>query len=932
MKSLTNSPNLGLGTRLLRARAALAIGAAVSIALVGVAPQGLAQTPPQTPTKITSVEGITEYRLANGLKVLLFPDGSQPTVTVNVTYLVGSRHEGYGETGMAHLLEHMLFKGTAKRTGIMGELTNHGAQFNGTTSYDRTNYFETMTATDENLRWALDMESDRMVNSRVSRKDLDTEMTVVRNEFERGENSPGRVLEERVLSTAYLWHGYGRSTIGALSDIERVPIEKLQAFYRNYYQPDNAVLVIAGKFDEAKTLGWIQETFGAIPKPARALSATYTEEPVQDGEREVNLQRVGDNQVLMMAYHVPAGADPDSSAVDVLAAILDEPPAGRLYKALIETKKAISVRAENNQLHDPGYLLFAADIRKEGSLSDVQQTMQAVLDGIVKEPPNKEELDRVLTRRKKDFELLFNNPQRVALLMSEWASMGDWRLMFLDRDRTEKLTPEDIERVARKYLKASNLTVGRFTPSETAPDRAVVPPVPDVSAMLSNYAGRAAVAQGEAFDPTPANIESRIQRVTLPNGLKLVMLPKKTRGASVTVTLALHYGDEKSVFDKGTAAEFTGAMLMRGTQKHTRQQLQDELDTLKAQMSANASDNDASLNLTTIHASIVPALRLAAEVLRQPAFVESEFEQLRQASLGRTEGGMKEPGALAPLALRRHLIRYPAGDPRAVSTFEEDIANIKKLTLADVKSFYHDFFGASNAELAIVGDFDPAEVRKVVEQELGTWKSPAPYQLVLRKRDAVTATDQTIETPDKANAVFMAGMTLAMNQDDPDYPALMFANRMLGGDLKSRLWLRIREKEGFSYGVGSAFVAATRSPFAQFMVQATAVPQNIPKVEDAFKDELAKVLKDGFTDDEVAAAKKTYLDQRMLGRTQDAGLARTLALNEQFGWTMAREADLESKVAALTTAQVNAAVRKHLDPTAISYFKAGDFKKAGVTQ
>jgi len=895
------------------------------IAFVGIASTGLAQT------KVTSVEGITEYRLDNGLKVLLFPDSSKPTVTVNVTYLVGSRYEGYGETGMAHLLEHMLFKGTAKRDGIMGELSNHGAQFNGTTSYDRTNYFETLTATDENLRWALEMEADRMVNSRVSRKDLDTEMTVVRNEFERGENSPERVLEERVVATAYLWHSYGRSTIGARSDIEKVPIERLQAFYRNYYQPDNAVLVVAGKLDEAKTLGWIKETFGAIPKPSRTLTPTYTEEPVQDGERDVTLQRVGDNQLLMMAYHVPAGSDPDSAAMDVLTAILDEAPAGRMYKALVESKKAISVRGENNQLHDAGYLLFAAEVRKEGSLNDVRQTMQGVLDGIVKEPPNKEEIDRVLTRRKKDFELLFNNPQRVALLMSEWASMGDWRLMFLDRDRTEKVTPEDIARVANRYLKASNLTVGRFMPVETAPGRAEVNPTPDVAAMLKGYAGRAAVEQGEAFDPTPANIESRIQRVTLPNGLKLVMLPKKTRGGTVTASLALHYGDEKSVFDKGTAAQFTGAMLMRGTQKHTRQQLQDALDQLKAQMNANAADNDANLSVATIRGSIVPALRLAAEVLRQPAFPETEFEQLRQASLGRIEGSLKEPGALAPQALRKHLIRYPAGDPRGVTTFEEDIANTKKLTLADVKKFYSDFFGASNAELAIVGDFDPAEVRKVVEQEFGTWKSPAPYQLVLRKRDAVMPVDQMIETPDKANAVFMAGFTMSMNQDDPDYPALMFANRMLGGDLKSRLWLRIREKEGFSYGVGSALIASARSPFAQFMVQATAVPQNILKVEDAFKDEIAKMLKDGFTDAEVAAAKKSYLEERMLGRTQDAGLARTLAQNEQFGWTMARDADLDSKVIALTPAQINATVRKYLDPAAISYFKAGDFKKAGIT-
>ncbi len=891
-----------------------------------------AQTPGSAPTKVASVEGITEYKLDNGLKVLLFPDSTQPKVTVNVTYLVGSRFEGYGESGMAHLLEHMLFKGTSKREGIMGELSNHGAQFNGTTSLDRTNYFETVTATDENLRWALDMEADRMVNSRVSRKDLDSEMTVVRNEFERGENNPRRVLEERVVATAFLWHSYGRSTIGARSDIEHVPIERLQAFYRNYYQPDNAILIVAGKFDEPKTLGWIKDTFGAIPKPTRTLIPTYTEEPVQDGEREVTLQRVGDNQLLMMAYHVPAGADPDSAVIDVLSSVLDDAPSGRLYKALVESKKAISVRGENSQQHDAGYLMFSAEVRKEGSLDDVRKTMESVLEGVVKEPPSKDEIDRILTRRKKDFELMFNNSQRVALLLSEWTSMGDWRLMFLDRDRTEKVMPADVARVAKAYLKPSNRTVGLFIPTDTEPERAEVHPAPDVTAMVGNYTGRAAVEAGEAFDPSPANIDARTQRVTLPGGLKLALLPKKTRGGTVTATLVLHFGDEKNVFGKGTAAQFAGAMLMRGTQKHTRQQLQDELDQLKTQMTATGGENDATVSLTTIRANLPAALRLAAEVLRQPAFPESEFEQLRQASLGRVENNRKEPGALAPLALRRHLIRYPVGDPRAVTTFEEDIDNIQKVTLADTRKFYQDFYGASHGEFAVVGDFDPAEVRKVIETELGDWKSPATYQLVLRTRDQVNAANQMIETPDKANAVFMAGFTLAMNEDAPDYPDLMFANQMFGGDLKSRLWRRIREKEGYSYGVQSAFVASSRSEFAQFMVQATCVPQNILKVEAAFQDELAKLLKSGFADQEVAEAKTTYLEQRAIGRSQDAGLVRQLARNAQFDWTMAHDADLEAKVAALTTAQLNAVVRKYLDPAAISYFKAGDFKKAGITQ
>src|SRR5262249_11149910 len=359
-------------------------------------------------TKVTSVEGITEYRLDNGMTVLLFPDNSGPQATGNVTYLVRSRHEGQGETGMAHLLEHMLFKGTSKHGDLMGELRTHGAEFNGSTWLDRTNYFETMTAGDENLRWAVEMEADRMVNSRVSRQDLDNEMTVVRNEFENGENSPPRILEERVFSTAYLWHAYGHSPIGSRSDIEHVPIENLQAFYRKYYQPDNAVLLIAGKFDPDKTLGWINEAFSKIPKPTRVLSPTYTIEPTQDGEREVVLRRVGEEQLLMMAYHIPAGSHPDPAPLELLAGIMAEQPSGRLYKALVDSKKAVAVAAENDQMHDPGLFMFNARLRKDGNLEDAEKTMLSVIDGVIKEAPSKEEVDRARARILKDIELLFN--------------------------------------------------------------------------------------------------------------------------------------------------------------------------------------------------------------------------------------------------------------------------------------------------------------------------------------------------------------------------------------------------------------------------------------------------------------------------------------------------------------------------------------------
>ena len=329
----------------------------------------------ERPKKITTVEGITEYQLENGLRLLLYPDSSRPKATVNMTVLVGSRHEGYGETGMAHLLEHLLFKGTPTHPDIPKVLREHGAQFNGTTSSDRTNYFETFPASDENLEFFIRMEADRLVKSYVRKEDLDSEMTVVRNEFERGENSPTGVLMKRIAAAAYSWHNYGKPTIGNRSDIERVPIENLRAFYRKYYQPDNVVLVVAGQFEEAKTLALVQTYFGAIPRPQREHSTTYTEEPEQDGERLVTLRRVGDVGAVGVAYHIPAGPHEDWAALQVLSTILSSEPSGRLYKALVETKKATRVYASARGQHDPGLLMTQAEVRDPKELDEVRDIM-----------------------------------------------------------------------------------------------------------------------------------------------------------------------------------------------------------------------------------------------------------------------------------------------------------------------------------------------------------------------------------------------------------------------------------------------------------------------------------------------------------------------------------------------------------------------------
>ncbi len=900
-------------------------------AALAFAPAGFSQAIPKGLQKVTSVEGITEYSLENGLHILLFPDPSKPKLTVNMTYLVGSRQEGYGETGMAHLLEHLLFLKTKTRDNIKQDLTNHGAQWNGTTWYDRTNYFETVTASDDNLRWALELEADRMVNTRIEKAVMEPEMTVVRNEFELGENSPDRMLFQRTLEAAYTFHNYGKMTIGVRSDIENVSYTRLAAFYGKYYQPDNAILTVAGKFDEAKALAWISEFFGRLPKPQRTLDKTYTVEPTQDGERLVTLRRVGDVQAVMAVYHGPAGSHPDAAAIQVLTSVLGDNPSGRLYKALVDNKKAASANMGSMELHDPGFMMASARVRQDQSLDEARQLLVKTVEGVVSEPPTKEEVERAKTRLLKQIDLNLTNSELIGIFMSEWASLGDWRLLFLNRDNIKKVTEQDVLRVAKAYIKESNRTLGVFVPTPK-PDRAEIPAAPEIATLLKDYKGGEAIAQGEAFDPTPANIEGRVSRDKLTNGMKVVLLPKKTRGGTVVVLVNLRFGDEKSLLGKSPAAQMAGSILMRGTKNKSRQQIQDEMDKLKARINVGGGPMGASATIETTEANLPGALRLVAEILRQPSFPDNEFEPVRQQRLAGIESMKSEPQMMAVLAFQRHHSRYPKGDVRYVGTIEEQIDDFKKVTLDEARAFYNQFYGASDGEFVASGQFDRAELTKLASELFGNWKSPLPYKRVANPYQKADAANVKIEAPDKQNAMFISGTTLKMTDEDPDYAPVLFANYMLGGSGASHLFKRIRDKEGLSYGVGTQFMARAKDDGGMFIGFAISAPQNAPKVEVSFKDELTRVLKEGFTAEEIASSKKAWLQEQQVQRSQDQMLVRSLSGLEEFGRTMKFRGDLEAKVSALTPEQINEAFRRHVDPAALSVFKAGDFKKAGVFQ
>ncbi|MEP7195081.1 MAG: pitrilysin family protein [Saprospiraceae bacterium] len=881
-----------------------------------------------TATKVSSVEGITEYSLPNGFKFLVYPDISKQTITVNITYLVGSRHEGYGETGMAHLLEHMVFKGTKKRplaSSIPDELTKHGARPNGTTWYDRTNYFETFAATDENLKWALDLESDRMVNSRVEKKDLDTEMSVVRNEFESGENDPQGILMERVMATGYLWHNYGKTTIGARSDIEKVPIERLQAFYRKYYQPDNSVLMVSGKVDEKKIVELVTEYFGKIPKPERQLIKTYTEEPTQDGEREITLKRVGDVQVASCLYHIPPGSHPDCAAVDLLTDVLTDEPSGRLYKALIETKKSSSQYGWCATLNEPGFVYFATQVRKENSLDDAKNTLLSNLDNILSNPISKTDIDRAKTKWLKDFDLFFSNTESIGRSISEYIGMGDWRLLFIYRDNIRKVTAEDVNRVASTYFKPSNRTVGKFIP-EDKPQRAEIPFTQDISLLTRNYVGDPLKAQGEDFDASPMNIESRTKRGAFKNGMKYAFLPKLTKANVVNATMTFRMGDEKSLSDKATISQFTASLLNKGTTTKTRQEIKDQFDKLKARVNVFGKGASVSVSIQTTKENLPAVVEIVTDMLKNPSFPAKELEELKNEELAGIEEQKSDPQALVGNAISKLLNPYPKGDVRYVNNLEEDITEINAVKLDQIKEFHRDFYGANNATISIVGDFDENIIKNQLEKDFGSWKSKMKFTRIADRYIDVKKQDINIETPDKANAMFLAGCNLEIRDDDPEYPAMVLANYILGGGfLNSRLANRIRQKEGISYGVGSQFNADPQDKSGGFMVYAIYAPENRDKLIDAFKDEIGKMLKDGFTEEEVKNAKSGLLQSRKVTRSQDNSLSNQLNSMSYLNRTMNFTLDLDNKLENLTVDQLNSAVRKHINLEKISLVKGGDF-------
>ena len=889
----------------------------------------LSQLPEPPFKKTAEVEGVSEYLLANNCRVLLVPDDSSNSVTVNMTVLVGSRHEGYGEAGMAHLLEHMLFKGTPSHGDIDKELKERGVlDMNGTTDYDRTNYYETLPASDENLNWTIAMEADRLANCFIRGEDLFSEMTVVRNEFEAGEDSPNSILMQRIMANAYEWHNYGKSVIGNRADIERVPVNRLRAFYKKYYRPDNVVLIVAGKFDPEKAIAAAVTHFGSLEKAGSPLEPTYTVEPTQDGERIVYLNRVGEVALIGVAYHVPAMAHADSAALTVLEHILGTEPSGRLYQSLVKTRQASAVTSMHQAGYDPGMFGCLIQINRDIQVDTVRESLSKILQGIVKDGVTEEEVNRAIRELTNETEKALTNTGTLSYQLSNWIAYGDWRLFFLNRDRIESVKPEDVKRVAELYLKDSNRTTGIFVPTP-APDRSAIAQRPKIDSLVSGYTGRELVSKGEQFAPTPENIAARTFRGKLDSGLKYALLPKQVRGDRFFLKLTLRFGNEATLNTPKNlqASKLLGDAWLLGTEKFNEAALKDKLDELKAECTASSESGAVTFQVTGRKKNFAETISLLTEILRHPTFPNDEFELLKTQKRSEIESARTDPNYLAQVALSRKLAPVSTTSIHYVPTTDESLERLGAVQVSDVRELVKRFISGTHGEITAVGAFDKEPAIIQFNAMTSDWKSAEPYTRIAKPFLKVEPETISIETPDKENAVLMAAANLEIRSDDPDWEAIYIANDILGGgSLSSRLGERVREQEGLSYGVGSHFIAKSLDRSAVFMTFAITNPINRDKLVSTIDEVFDDFMKNGVKEAEIESAKTSYLKQLEETLSNDSQLMSTLHQYQEADRDESFLSRRQRNVKGLTKATVDAVVKKLLNQKKLVIVTAGDFQ------
>ncbi|MBY0359636.1 MAG: insulinase family protein [Candidatus Obscuribacterales bacterium] len=891
--------------------------------------------------------GVCEYRLPNGLKILLAPNHSAPVVTYMQLFRVGSRNEGVGNTGATHFLEHMMFKGTAKFDPAKGldstELFNRiGAVSNATTWFDRTNYFEAVPA--EYLEFCIKVEADRMRNLQLRQSDRDAEMSVVRNELERGENSPDEALDKEMYAIAFREHPYHHPTIGWRSDVENVPMERLKEFYDTFYWPDNCTVIITGDFEPQATLRLLHKYYAKIRSAPKPLLDIYTVEPAQEGERRYQISRSGDLPRIWIGYHTPASTHADHYALNVISHVLggSHDRSSRLYQVLVDSGLAMEAFCRHDELRDPALLILGAVLNPGVKLADVEAVLLAELDKLVHEAVSLAELAPIKSANRKGSILARADQLELAFALGESEARADWRWLVDFDANFEAVTPQDIMRVAAKYFVSDNRTVGQFIPERHSEPDVLEEEVDEIGDFAEEPApsknGKApktkkltadeldkifALKKGSKIEK--ACFAPKIKRQVLDNGLTVLYMPNRGTG-SVAVAGYVPGGNYYEHKNKHGLADAVCEMLCRGSEGLTKQELSQifkEMGVLEG-LNFRADAYAVNFGSTVVSEDLALYLKTVSRVLLQPLFAEDELAKLKLEWSARLTEQQNNTGPMAENYLYRAL--YPAEHLFHQIDFDSQHLQLQSYSQADLRALHKNCYNPHQAIITIVGDVDYEQALRLVEESFGNWQGEkcAEIQIPVVKLPE-KATRIEVPMPDKLSMDILIGHPLPIKRTDPDFYALNLANLALGGDtIIARLGKIIREQHGLTYGVYSGLGDNTHG-MAPWLISLSVNPANAKKALQLVGDILEDYCKKGISADELKREAGGSAGLFTVGLRSSISIARILTRFEALGLGAEAVDTHVSKIMAVRKSDVDTAIRKYLHPDKMVTVMAGTF-------
>lgn len=874
--------------------------------------------------------GVRRTVLDNGLTVLTKEVRGAPVVSVRVEYKIGSRNEAPGVNGIAHQLEHMMFKGTTERPVQFGRLLSAlGADFNATTFYDQTSYFETVER--EKLNAVLALEADRMVNAQIDPEKLAGERNVVLSEIEGGENSPEYRLGRAVQAAAFPHSPYGLTVGGTRKDIEGFTADKVRAYYKKYYSPEYATLVIVGDFDTKAALDAVQANFGGLGTPG--TRPVVTSAPLAGPTVEATLgnphpsapivlREAGATPLMQAVYPLPGIYSPDVPALSVLDNILLSGRTSRLYQALFESGVAADGGTLPSTFRRGGWYDFSFTPAPGKTPQEVDAALLAVLGEMRDAPPSAEEVARARTQITARAVLGTTSLQaQAAQLGYDATTANDYRFTDKFLQAVSQVTPQDVQRVAQKYLQDSSRTVGYFEPTEAQAGQESSAPPSGGTQEAFNAGPPVDPAQvAQYLPPSPPAGQAQVtlpEEIKFPNGLTVLLL-RNASTPTVTLSADVRAGREFDTEDKAGVADLVAGNLLSGTRTRGELALARALDDVGAGLSASASRFGVQIGGAALAKDLPTLVDVFADVLQNATFPEEQFKLSQAQALQGLRRSADDPGTVAQQVFRKTV--YPKGNPWQVFATPQSVGT---LTRDDLTAFYQAHYRPDTTVVTLVGDFDPAAVRALLTQKLGGWtaQGPAPTVSYPEVGKPAGVVRQNPDLPGKTQAVTYLGYQ-SIDRRDPRYYASLVLNQVLGGDtLSSRLGTTLRDQQGLTYGVYSGFSAGREAgPF-------TLVMQTNPRdTERAVQGALAilgQVREVGLTQTEVNTAKNALVSSYTVGLADPAALAGTFTGFYTTGLPLSELTQYQAKVNAVTLDQVNQAARELLDPGNIVIVTAG---------